>query len=91
MRYLIIGLFFIAGCGAVNTSAPGRSASVTDPDTCNAAAYADLIGQDAVTALAIPDPKREYRIGQPVTSDYNAQRLNIKLDDTDVIVAIDCG
>jgi hypothetical protein len=90
MRLVILSLLFLSGCGATTSNAP-RSSAASGPDTCNAAAYAGLIGQDAVTALAIPEPKREYRLGRPVTSDYVADRVNIKLDGTDVIVAIDCG
>ena len=91
MRFMIVSLLVLAGCGGVATNTGPRTPGAAGPDTCNAAAYAGLIGQDAVTALAVPDPKREYRLGQPVTSDFVANRINIKLDDTDVIVAIDCG
>ncbi len=80
----------VAGCGT--TQAPTqRTASSAGPDTCNAAAYQNLIGQDAVVDLSLPEPKRTYRLGDPVTTDFNPARLNIKLDDTDTIVAIDCG
>lgn len=91
MRYMILGLLFVAGCGDVSPNGAGRAVGAAGPDTCNAAAYAGLVGQDAVTSLTIPEPKREYRIGEPVTSDFIAERVNIKLDDTDVIIAIDCG
>ncbi|MGJ8617008.1 MAG: I78 family peptidase inhibitor [Sulfitobacter sp.] len=91
MRFIIFSLLILGGCGEVATNNAATTPRTSGADTCNAAAYAGLIGQDAVTALAVPEPKREYRIGQPVTSDYNAQRVNIKLDDTDIIVAIDCG
>ncbi|MGJ8626936.1 MAG: I78 family peptidase inhibitor [Sulfitobacter sp.] len=89
MRFMIFGLLFLAGCGEVTTGNSTRA--TTGSDACNAAAYAGLIGQDAVTALVVPEPKREYRIGEPVTSDYNPSRVNIKSDETDIIVAIDCG
>ena len=44
-----------------------------------------------MVALSIPDPKRQYRLGDPVTLDFNPARVNVELDDTDVIVAIKCG
>ena len=78
-----------AGCTATQTPPPG--VPVAGQDTCNAAAYQNLIGQDAVVDLALPEPKRTYRLGDPVTMDYNPARLNIKLDQTDTIIAIDCG
>ncbi|AXI40899.1 I78 family peptidase inhibitor [Sulfitobacter sp. SK011] len=91
MRCMFFSLLILAGCAGVATNNTASKSGSAGPDTCNAAAYVGLIGQEAVTALAVPDPKREYRIGQPVTSDYVANRVNIKLDETDVIVAIDCG
>tara|TARA_R110002074_G_scaffold106579_5_gene230295 strand:- start:1976 stop:2281 length:306 start_codon:yes stop_codon:yes gene_type:complete len=91
MRSMIFSLLILARCGDVTTDNSERTAGASGPDTCNAAANSGLIGQDAVTTLAVPEPKREYRIGQPVASDYVAEWINIKLDDTDTIVAIDCG
>jgi hypothetical protein len=89
MKYPIIALLLVAGCGtAPNT---GQQPAPAGPDTCNAGAYQGLIGQDAVVDLSLPDPKRTYRLGDPVTLDFVPERLNIKLDDTDTIVAIDCG
>ena len=84
-----MAVVFLAGCGGVvsTSSAPKTSGA----DTCNAAAYAELVGQDAVQALSLPDPKRSYRLDEPVTLDFVEERLNIKLDDTDTIIAIDCG
>lgn len=79
----------IAGCSNLPTT--DGAAKAPGADTCNAASYAGLVGQDAVQALALPDPKRSYRLDEPVTQDYVAERLNIKLDETDTIIAIDCG
>lgn len=90
MRYTIIALLLVAGC----TTGPNPGGQVTapaGPDTCNASAYQNLIGQDAVVELSLPEPKRAYRLGDAVTQDFVPERLNIKLDDTDTIIAIDCG
>lgn len=87
---LMAGLL-VAGCNAVPASNNAPAQRVSGPDTCNAGAYQSLIGQDAVVELSLPEPKRSYRLGDPVTTDFNPARLNIKLDDTDTIVAIDCG
>ncbi|MGB3245698.1 MAG: I78 family peptidase inhibitor [Sulfitobacter sp.] len=89
----LVGAVMLAGCGAVTTGGGGNgvAASAGGPDTCNAAAYASLVGQDAVTALQIPDPKRSYRPDEAITQDFNAARVNIVLDETDVISAITCG
>lgn len=86
---LCITCFGLVSCADVqpNRAVPNSAGA----DTCNASAHANLIGQDAVVALALPDPKRSYRLDEPVTTDYQAERLNIKLDETDTIIAIDCG
>lgn len=80
----------LAGCAAELSGQSGPQQGGTD-DTCNAASYTDLIGQDAVAALQIPDPKRQYREGDPVTLDYAPDRVNVVLDDTDMIIRITCG
>ncbi len=88
----LMALLLAAGCTGTPMSKPaGTTQPASGPDTCNAAAYQHLVGQDAVVDLSLPDPKRTYRLGDPVTLDFNPARLNIKLDDTDTIIAIDCG
>jgi hypothetical protein len=79
-------LLLLAGCGEA-----GDAPQTPAPNTCNAAAYAALIGQDKAQATMLPAPKWTYRLGQPVTMDFIAERLNIKLDEADTIIAIDCG
>jgi len=87
----VLAAVALSGCGAVSdTGAPGRGAAA-GADTCNAASFAGLVGQDAVVALQIPDPKRSYRPDEAITQDFNPARVNVVLDDTDVITAITCG
>ena len=82
----------LSACAPVAPDAP-QSPPATPPasDTCNAAGYAGLIGKDAPNALIVPQPKRVFRIGDPVTLDFNPARVNVQLDQTDVIAAITCG
>ncbi|MGC1505204.1 MAG: I78 family peptidase inhibitor [Sulfitobacter sp.] len=88
----LMALVLVAGCAVAPNSKPASPAQpASGPDTCNASAYQSLVGQDAVVDLSLPNPKRTYRLGDPVTSDFNPARLNVKLDDTDTIIAIDCG
>ncbi|MCX7558055.1 I78 family peptidase inhibitor [Sulfitobacter sp. F26204] len=87
---MMVGLL-LAGCATPPTPRNTARQQASGEDSCNAAAYQNLIGQDAVVDLSLPEPKRTYRLGDPVTADFNAARLNIKLDDTDTIIAIDCG
>lgn len=87
----LVTIAALAACGPQQNGGASSGASAGGADTCNAASYAGMIGQDAVVALSIPDPKRQYRLGDPVTMDFNASRVNIILDQTDVIVDIKCG
>lgn len=91
MRAIIMAGLLVAGCSTGQTTTSGGQSTAAGPDTCNASAYQNLIGQDAVVDLSLPEPKRTYRVGDPVTLDFNPARLNIQLDDTDTIVAITCG
>ncbi len=63
------------------------------PDTCGAAAYRPLIGQDVsmFSPAGRPGPSRIIRPGQVVTMDYDPERLNVQLDDDDRIVSVSCG
>lgn len=93
MKYTILAGLFLAGCGAVTTPAQqgGGGTVANGPDTCNAAAHQGLIGMDAASSLALPEPKRLYGPNDAVTTDFVAGRLNVQLDDIDNIIAITCG
>ncbi|MGE8621235.1 MAG: I78 family peptidase inhibitor [Achromobacter spanius] len=66
--------------------------------TCDAAALQSQIGQKATTS-SMEDLRtrsgsstaRILRPGQLVTMEYNATRLNLIVDDKDVMTAIRCG
>lgn len=92
MKYTILAGLLLAGCGAVTTPAPKAGGAATKgPDTCNAAAHQGLIGMDAASSLALPEPKRLVGPNDAVTTEFNAARLNVQLDDTDTIIGITCG
>lgn len=94
MKYTILAGLLLAGCGSavtVPTLGGGAAAPANGPDTCNAAAHQGLIGNDAASALALPEPKRLAGPTDAVTTDFNPARLNVGLDDTDTIIAITCG
>lgn len=62
-------------------------------DSCGAAGYADLIGQDA-TALErvlIMGPVRVIRPGMAVTMDYRPDRINFDISEGGEIARITCG
>jgi len=83
------------------TSTGGSSYSgsyMSGGKTCDAAALQSQIGQKA-TASVMEDLRtrsgsataRMLRPGQLVTMEYNATRLNLIVDDKDVMTAIRCG
>jgi hypothetical protein len=41
--------------------------------------------------LSIPEPKRSYRTDEAVPTDFDPKRVSVVLDETDVIIAINCG
>ena len=62
-------------------------------DTCGAADYADLIGQEA-TALEttlLLGKVRVIRPGDAVTMDFLPDRINFGIDDAELIETITCG
>ncbi|MGS1107976.1 I78 family peptidase inhibitor [Achromobacter anxifer] len=79
-------------------SSYGSSSSMGGGKTCDAAALQSQIGQKA-TASVMEDLRtrsgsstaRMLRPGQLVTMEYNATRLNLIVDDKDVMTAIRCG
>ena len=86
-------LLLLTACG---TTAPAPSVPPLPPlaqDTCNAAQYSALIGQDA-TALErvlILSQVRVIRPGQAVTMDFRPERINFNVDATNRIVSISCN
>lgn len=90
MRYTIFAAVILAGCGGAMAPTAGRAPAIT-ADTCNAAAHQGLVGLDAASSLALPEPKRLYGPNDAVTTDFDPARLNVQLDDTDTIIAVTCG
>jgi len=77
---------------ACTTVAPNAQIPPGGQDTCNAAPYANLIGQDA-TALErvlLLGQVRIIRPGQQVTKDFRPERINFNIGPEDRIVAITC-
>ncbi len=86
---------------AAAAPAAEQSASAAAPSlsgTCDSAAVASLVGKTANVAL-VEQAKRQsgaetarvLRPHQPITMDYNSRRLNIDVDETDVVKQFTCG
>lgn len=103
-RWFPLGLglaLLLAGCGGLNT-APGPEPAppprVADADACGAERVQDRIGRaydaalgEAIRAESGAASMRVVRPGEAVTLDYRPDRLNVRLDEDDVIAEIACG
>ena len=85
MKKLVL-LLALAGCA----QAP---LPPTAQDTCNAAQYADLIGQraTALERVLLLGKVRVIRPGDAVTKDYRIDRINFQIGPDERIQAITCG
>ncbi|MGJ8617009.1 MAG: I78 family peptidase inhibitor [Sulfitobacter sp.] len=56
--------------------------SATEPveTTCNAANWQDLVGQPEAAVHSVLGNLRIIRDGEPVTADFNPNRLNAEID-----------
>lgn len=72
---------------------PWPPVDVGNPDACGASQMQFLVGQPSsvVMAMTFAQPMRLIRPGMAVTMDYSAERLNIALDEADMIVSVTCG
>ncbi|MTH33774.1 hypothetical protein GL279_04105 [Paracoccus limosus] len=61
-------------------------------DSCGASRYQSLIGQTG-PALMLPGDAvyRVFKTGDPVTSDFNAARLNFETDKRGKLLHVTCG
>lgn len=83
----------LTGCTGDTRPPPGPVVPPTETDSCGAAQYAGLIGQDA-TALErvlILGQVRVIRPGDAVTMDYRPERINFEIDAGERIARITCG
>ena len=92
----------LAGCAGVSSppaheSAPPPPRVETQAD-CGAERVQDRVGREYSEALEASIRQqsgaaslRVIRPGEAVTLDYRADRLNVRLDDDDVISEIGCG
>ncbi|WP_068830594.1 I78 family peptidase inhibitor [Pseudomonas sp. BMS12] len=72
--------------------------AVQNDGRCDAEAVQHLVDQRITTEMAeearVQAGAKYLRVtqpNQPVTMDYNPQRLNIDIDDADTIVRLSCG
>jgi Arc/MetJ family transcription regulator len=91
----LLACALLAAC----SSSPDKPAAASKGDgRCNAEAVQHLVGQRITTEMAEEareqagaEHLRVTQPNQPVTMDYNSQRLNIDIDEDDIILRLSCG
>jgi hypothetical protein len=93
----LLGLALLPGCipVPVPNGTPG-SFVVDQGSPCGARGLQDYVGQDVAVVEATsfqgaPGPVRIIRPGDAVTEDYQAARLNFRIDAAGQVAAVDCG
>lgn len=85
---------FVVVLAAALLLIPGTAFAQTGTsDTCGAAGFQGLVGQQARIAamLILEQPKRVIRPGTIVTRDFRAERINFAVDDAGLITRVTCG
>ena len=62
-------------------------------DACGASGLQDLVGQSAkvLETMRFAHTVRVIRPGMAVTMDYSAERLNIEINEAEIISRVSCG
>lgn len=88
IRFAYAALFALAACQTTTTVAHDPSGAL---GTCPAPAFEDYVGQPFDQVTIQWEHLRVLRPGDIMTMDYRQDRLNIELDEADVIARIFCG
>ncbi|MCP8465791.1 I78 family peptidase inhibitor [Pseudomonas sp. ZM23] len=98
----IFAVAALAGCSSKDSSSDTAPQAAQTPPAlsgaCNAKAVQSLIGK-AITPTLAEEARRDagasvsrvLRPHEPVTMEYNSQRLNIDVDDRGVVHQVSCG
>ncbi|SEH99293.1 I78 family peptidase inhibitor [Paracoccus alkenifer] len=86
----------IGGTAALAACAPPPSTTTIivpeGPETCIATDYAQYVGERS-PAISLPAGTvyRHYRTGDPVTADFNPNRVNFEYNRSGTLVKVSCG
>ncbi len=86
--------FALAACssGPEGEAATDREKFFENADACGASNYEQFVGQKS-PEIVLPAGTvfRDYRSGDPVTSDLSPERINFEYDRSGVLVKVSCG
>ncbi|MED5608122.1 MULTISPECIES: I78 family peptidase inhibitor [Pseudomonas] len=94
---MLFGAILLAGCSSADKPAESPAAA-PEAGRCNAGAVQSLVGKPLSQAL-VEQARRDAgaqnaRVLHPhdaVTLEYNSQRLNINVDDRELVRGLNCG
>lgn len=92
--FLIAAFGIVSACSNATVTAPDRDpVPINTRDTCNAAQYASLVGQDATALerIMILGQVRVVRPRQAVTMDFRPERINFNVNAANRITSITCS
>lgn len=83
----------LLACAALAACMETPASGVPEEDQCGASALQGLVGKPGTVleTMRFDKPLRVLRPGMAVTMDYSAERLNIELNDANVISRVSCG
>lgn len=95
---MLFGAIVLAGCSSADKPAESPAAAAPETGRCNAGAVQSLVGKPLSQAL-VEQARRDSgaqsaRALHPhdaVTLEYNSQRLNINVDDSEIVRGLNCG
>lgn len=92
MKSILPVVIIVPLLAACVPEAPPPEAMAPSDDSCGASRYLALVGQSGAT-ISIPADQayRSYKTGDPVTMDFNPNRLNFEHDKTGKLVRVSCG
>lgn len=91
MRYVLMAFVLVAACaqGAVESVADENS---PDLSGCNGQEWLAFVGQPAAQLDGkLPKNARVVAPNSAVTQDFRPDRVNVEVDDADIITGVRCG
>ncbi|PJI50544.1 MAG: hypothetical protein CTR55_04200 [Pseudomonas sp.] len=98
----LLAVATLAGCSSKDSSSDATQPAADNPaamtGTCNAKAVQAIVGK-VITPTLTEEARRDAGASvarvltphQPVTMEYNSQRLNIDVDGNQVVKQVSCG
>lgn len=83
-------IFCLPFLGAMSKRPPAPP-PVLPVTECGAETLSDMIGKPLLALDPVPENARVIRPFEMITQDFRPERLNIELDENDVILRVRCG